>query len=114
MNLDLEKWVSLDLSKTAPSLKNVRVWLGWDVVSGVTIDLDVAAIVLENGEKSTKKSGNICFFNALKILNGAIYHTWDNRTGEGEGDDESIVVNLEQVSKELPNISEIHFPVFIY
>ena len=114
MNLDLTKWVSFDLTKEAPSLKKVRIGLGWDVTEGTTIDLDVAAFVLENWESKTKKEGNVCYFKKLSILNDSIKHTWDNRTWEWDGDDESIVINLDKVVEKLPEVSEINFPVFIF
>jgi len=112
--LDLTKGLSLDLTKKVPSLKKVRVGLGWDIDEGTTIDLDVAAFVLENWESKTKKIGNICYFNQLSILNGSVVHQWDNRTGIGEGDDEGIIVDLEKLEKELSNVSDVVFAVFIF
>lgn len=112
--LNLTKGAVLDLTKKEPWLNNVKVGLGWDVDGSVSMDLDVAAFVKESGSDKVTNVSNICFFNQKNILNGSIVHAGDNRTGAGEGDDESIDIDLAKVVAELPNVSEIHFAVFIF
>jgi tellurium resistance protein TerD len=88
------------------------VGLGWDVrtTTGADYDLDASAIML--GESGKVLSDNhFVFFNNLTSPDGTVEHTGDNLTGEGEGDDELIKVNLQGMA---PNVTKIVFPVSIY
>jgi tellurium resistance protein TerZ len=106
MALTLAKNQSISLEKTAGSdLKNITLGLGWDpakpsgffskILSGGSqdIDLDASCIVLD----ADKKPVDLVWFRALQSTNGAIKHSGDNRTGEGDGDDESITVDLRKL-----------------
>lgn len=109
ITLDLTKSAVLDLTKRNPGLSNIVVACGWDTaVSGAAIDLDVSAFMLNSAGKITGGS-DVVFFgnqeaNGVK-LNG------DNRTGEGEGDDETMDVALKNVPS---NYDSIVFAVNIY
>ena len=113
MPLNLSKGQKVILSKGNPSLKNIMVGLGWDVNeydSGSTFDLDAAAFMAgANGKCPTENE--FIFYNNLKHSSGAVEHMGDNLTGEGEGDDEQIMVNLSLVPA---NIEKIAFTVTIY
>ncbi|RFU86197.1 TerD family protein [Streptomyces triticagri] len=112
MGVSLSKGGNVSLSKEAPGLTAVLVGLGWDVrtTTGTDFDLDASAILTtEDGKVSS--DANFVFFNNLKSPDGSVEHTGDNTTGEGEGDDEAIKVNLTGVPAE---ISKIVFPVSIY
>ena len=113
MPLNLSKGQKVSLSKGNPSLKNIMVGLGWDVNeydSGSTFDLDAAAFMAgANGKCPTENE--FIFYNNLKHSSGAVEHMGDNLTGEGEGDDEQIMVNLSLVPA---NIEKIAFTVTIY
>lgn len=112
MGVTLAKGGNVSLSKEAPNLTAVTIGLGWDVrnTTGGDFDLDASAIGLGNDKKSI---GDLffVFYNNLRSPDGAIEHTGDNRTGEGEGDDESIDIDLVALS---PDVESIVFPVSIH
>ncbi|OPC80895.1 chemical-damaging agent resistance protein C [Embleya scabrispora] len=112
MGVSLSKGGNVSLSKEAPGLTAVLVGLGWDVrtTTGTDFDLDASAILL-NGSGQAPSDGHFVFFNNLKSPDGSVEHTGDNLTGEGEGDDETIKVNLAGVPAD---VERIVFPVSIY
>jgi tellurium resistance protein TerD len=91
----LTKGGNVNLSKEAPGLTAVALGLGWDVrtTTGEDFDLDASGIVLGASGKAISDQ-HFIFFNNLKSPDGAVEHAGDNRTGVGEGDDETIKVNL--------------------
>src|SRR4029453_14513175 len=98
--------------KAAPGLTAVNVGLGWDVrtTTGADFDLDASALLCgADGKVITNK--NSLFFTNLKSPDGSVEHTGDNLTGEGEGDDEMIKVNLAGVPAE---VDKVVFPVSIH
>lgn len=113
MPINLTKGQKVDLTKGNPSLKKVMVGLGWDVNvfdSGADFDLDAAAFMLgENGKCPTEKE--FIFYGNLAHASEALQHMGDNLTGEGDGDDEQILVDLTKIPS---NISKIAFTVTIY
>lgn len=113
MPINLSKGQKVDLTKGNPGLKNVMVGLGWDVNafdSGADFDLDAAAFMVDsNGKCPTEKE--FVFYGNLEHPSGAIKHMGDNRTGDGEGDDEQIEVNLADIPA---NIEKIAFTATIY
>ncbi|MET7615556.1 TerD family protein [Streptomyces sp. NPDC005408] len=112
MGVSLSKGGNVSLTKAAPNLTAVTVGLGWDARSttGTDFDLDASAL-LTNAEGKVANDGNFVFFNNLKSPEGSVEHTGDNLTGEGEGDDEQIKVNLASVPAD---VEKIVFPVSIY
>ncbi|MFE3326930.1 TerD family protein [Streptomyces sp. NPDC059176] len=112
MGVSLSKGGNVSLTKAAPNLTAVTVGLGWDVrtTTGTDFDLDASAL-LTNAEGKVASDGNFVFFNNLKSPDGSVEHTGDNLTGEGEGDDEQIKVNLSTVPVD---VEKIVFPVSIY
>ncbi|MBO1416632.1 TerD family protein [Streptomyces sp. FH025] len=112
MGVSLSKGGNVSLTKEAPGLQAVIVGLGWDVrtTTGTDFDLDASALLC-NDQGKVASDGNFVFFNNLKSPDGSVEHTGDNRTGEGEGDDEAIKVNLEGVPGD---VQKIVFPVSIY
>ena len=113
MSISLAKGQKVDLTKGNPSLKNVMVGLGWDVNvydSGVAFDLDAAAVMLgENGKCPTEKE--FVFYGNLVHGSESVKHLGDNLTGEGDGDDEQILVDLSKIPA---NVQKIAFTVTIY
>lgn len=112
MSVSLSKGGNVSLTKIAPSLTAVIVGLGWDTRSttGADFDLDASALLCgENGK--VLSDDNFVFFNNLKSPDGSVEHTGDNLTGEGDGDDEKIKVDLQRVPAE---VQKIVFPVSIY
>ena len=112
MGVSLSKGGNVSLTKAAPGLTAVVVGLGWDVRSttGVDFDLDASALGLAENHKILSDEYFV-FFNNLKSPDGAIEHTGDNLTGEGEGDDEQIKVDLANTPAQ---VTSIVFPVSIY
>ncbi|GAA0684966.1 TerD family protein [Kitasatospora atroaurantiaca] len=112
MPVSLSKGGNVSLTKEAPGLTAVTVGLGWDVrtTTGAEFDLDASAIAL-NGDGKVLSNGHFVFFNNTSTPDQTIVHTGDNRTGEGEGDDEQIKVNLAGLPAD---VSRITFPVSIY
>jgi tellurium resistance protein TerD len=112
VGVTLTKGGNVSLSKEAPGLTNVIVGLGWDVrtTTGTDYDLDASAILLNESGRVISDQ-HFVFFNNLTSPDGTVEHTGDNLTGEGDGDDEVIKVNLAGMS---PQVDKIVFPVSIY
>jgi len=112
VGVSLNKGGNVSLTKEAPNLTAVLVGLGWDArtTTGADFDLDASAL-LTNAEGKVVSDQHFVFFNNLKSPEGSVEHTGDNLTGEGEGDDEAIKVNLAAVPAE---VAKIVFPVSIY
>lgn len=98
MALTLSKGGNLSLSKTDPTLKKILVGLGWDerVTSGDSFDLDASVFLLNSSEK-VRSDKDFIFYNQLSSIEGSVQHMGDNRSGAGDGDDESIKINLDLV-----------------
>src|SRR2546421_1807358 len=105
MSVSLSKGGNVSLTKEAPGLSAVLVGLGWDArtTSGADFDLDASALMLNSSGKILSDS-HFIFFNNLTSPDGSVEHTGDNLTGEGEGDDEAIKVNLAGVPAEVDKI----------
>jgi tellurium resistance protein TerD len=112
VTISLVKGGNISLSKEAPGLQAVIVGLGWDArtTDGKQFDLDASAIVC-NDAGAALSPGHFIFFNNLTSPDGAVQHSGDNLTGEGEGDDEQVRVNLAGLPAEA---DKIVFPVSIY
>lgn len=113
MAVSLRKGQKVDLTKGNPSLKKILIGLGWDVNKydgGFDFDLDAAAFLLNDTGK-VNGDEDFVFYNNLKHTSGSVEHLGDNLTGEGEGDDEEIKIDLEKVPA---NVSKIDFTVTIY
>ena len=95
MAVSLVKGGNVSLTKEAPGLSAVLVGLGWDArtTSGADFDLDASALLVGAAGKVLSDQ-HFVFFNNLTSPDGSVEHTGDNLTGEGEGDDETIKVNL--------------------
>ena len=113
MAVSLKKGQKVDLTKGNPGLKHLLIGLGWDVNKydgGGDFDLDASAFLLNKDGKVTGDSDCV-FYGNLKHASGAVVHQGDNLTGEGEGDDEQIKVDLSLVPD---TINKIDFTVTIY
>ncbi|KEZ14900.1 TerD family protein [Glaesserella parasuis] len=105
MAISLTKGQNISLSKTDPSLKNVLVGLGWDARStdGQDFDLDSSIFMTtENGK--VPSDSHFIFYNQLRSPCGGVEHTGDNLTGDGDGDDESVIVKLDQVQSDIKSL----------
>jgi tellurium resistance protein TerD len=105
MSVSLSKGGNVSLTKQAPGLTAVLVGLGWDArtTSGADFDLDASALMVGPAGKILSDQ-HFIFFNNLTSPDGSVEHTGDNLTGEGEGDDEVIKVNLAAVPAEADKV----------
>ncbi len=123
MAINLQKGQRVDLTKGNPGLSKIMVGLGWDPVQnrggggllgslfgggggGANIDCDASVIMLgENGK--IRSNSDVIYFGNLKSSDGSVQHTGDNLTGDGDGDDEQVLVDLSRVP------SQVHKLVFV-
>lgn len=105
MAISLQKGGNISLSKTSPNLKNVLIGLGWDArsTSGDDFDLD-ASVFMVGANGKVRSDADFIFYNQLRSTCGSVEHTGDNRTGDGDGDDESVKVVLDKVPAEIQRL----------
>lgn len=106
MSVTLKKGGNLSLSKAEPDLRVARVGLGWDTRSGsgVSYDLDASAFLLGPNERA-RSDADFIFYNQLASPCGSVAHQGDNRTGEGDGDDEVLLVDLPKIPEAVSKIA---------
>lgn len=115
MSVNLQKGQKVSLTKEAPQAHRILVGLGWDAKKkgffggGSDFDLDASCFALRNGRLTSKK--DICYFGNKNVMKNAIYHHGDNLTGDGDGDDEQITVDLDKLDSD---VDKIVFVVNIY
>lgn len=106
MSISIAKGGNVSLSKEAPGLTKILIGLGWDTraTDGADFDLDASAFLLAESGK-VRSDADFIFYNQLKSSDGSVEHTGDNLTGEGEGDDEAIKVDLSRVPEAIQRIA---------
>jgi tellurium resistance protein TerD len=106
MAISLQKGGNVNLSKEAPGLTKVVIGLGWDprATDGAAFDLDGSAFMLKTDAR-VRGDTDFIFYNNLKSSDGSVVHTGDNTTGAGDGDDETLIVDLARVPAEIDKIS---------
>ena len=106
MAVSLSKGGNVNLSKEAPNLNKIVVGLGWAERStdGAAFDLDANAFLLKTDGK-VRNDGDFCFYNNKNVADGAVQHAGDNKTGAGEGDDETLNVELSKVPADVDRIT---------
>lgn len=106
MAISLSKGGNLSLSKTDPSLNQVLIGLGWDTraTDGADFDLDASAFLLGANDK-VRGETDFIFYNQTRSPEGSVEHMGDNRTGEGDGDDETVKIDLAKVPAEIQKIA---------
>ncbi|WP_240418260.1 TerD family protein [Paenibacillus periandrae] len=112
MSISLVKGQKIDLTKGNAGLSKVVVGLGWDAIEQKrsffggkkpAIDCDASALLLNANNKLERKEDLVCFYNKTSAC-GSVVHSGDNTTGEGDGDDEQIVVDLTRVPAHVQKI----------
>jgi tellurium resistance protein TerD len=105
MAVSLSKGGNVSLSKEAPGLQHIIIGLGWDsrATDGAAFDLDASAFLTKEDGK-VRSDSDFIFYNNAKSSDGSVEHTGDNTTGEGEGDDEQVKVNLSGVPGDITKI----------
>ena len=98
--ISLEKNNIIDLSKAAPSLKRVKFTGGWDVAkkAGEQFDLDISVFCVDYAGKVGNLMTEAVWYKNLDKR--GMVHSVDNRTGDGEGDDEYVNITLDDVSRD--------------
>ena len=111
MSIELTKGERFNLSQKVPNFNKLAIALGWQVSqTAQNCDIDASVFMLAaDGRIPDEKY--FVFYNNLKSLDGSLKHSGDNRTGQGEGDDETIYVDLAKVN---PAIQEMVFVVTIH
>lgn len=126
MAINLQKGQRVDLTKGNPGLTKIMVGLGWDPVQnrgggglfgalfggggGANIDCDASVLML-GAEGRIRNNSDVIYFGNLKSPDGSVQHTGDNLTGDGDGDDEQILVDLNRVPQQ---VDKLVFVVNIY
>ena len=112
MAINLSKGGNINLSKTAPTMNKVDLGVGWNprATDGKAFDLDAVAF-LTGEDGKVRLDGEFIFFNQKVSPCGSVTHNGDNRTGDGDGDDETISVDLSKVPQE---VAKIVFAVTIH
>jgi tellurium resistance protein TerD len=105
MAISLQKGGNVNLSKEAPGLSKLQVGLGWDTraTDGAAFDLDGAVFLLNQSGK-VRSDADFIFYNNLKSADGSVVHSGDNRTGAGEGDDETVTIELDKVPADVDRV----------
>jgi stress response protein SCP2 len=122
MAISLQKGQKIDLTKGNPGLNRLMIGLGWDPVQngggggflkglfggggGGNIDCDASVFMLNQNKKLTKKE-NLIYFGNLKSKCGSVRHSGDNLTGQGDGDDEQVFVELNKIP------ADVNYLVFV-
>lgn len=106
MSVGLAKGGNVSLSKEEPGLTHILIGLGWDTrtTDGTEFDLDASAFLLSASDK-VRGDADFIFYNNLRSSDGSVEHTGDNRTGEGDGDDEALKVELGKVPADVQKIA---------
>lgn len=112
MGISLVKGSNVSLSKEVPGLKAIKIGCGWNPQEMEECDFDIdASVFLCNDEGKIPTERDFIFYNNLTNQDETVVHTGDNRTGEGSGDDEVIMVSLKQLK---PNITKVVVVITIY
>lgn len=105
MAVSLVKGGNVSLTKEAPSMNVALVGLGWDarVTDGQAFDLDASVFLVgENGK--VLSDSHFVFYNNTTSPDGEVQHQGDNRTGEGDGDDEQVKIDLTKVAADVKKL----------
>ena len=103
--LTLSKGSNLSLTKADPGMRKAVVGLGWNprTTSGEAFDLDASALLL-TAEGKVRSQDDFIFYNQLSAKDGSVIHQGDNRTGEGDGDDEKILIDLSVIADDIARV----------
>lgn len=106
MSVSLSKGGNVSLAKADPTMTKVLVGLGWDprATDGQDFDLDASAFLLASTGK-VRGDNDFIFYNNLSDAAQSVLHTGDNRTGDGDGDDESLKIDLPKIPADVDKIA---------
>jgi len=106
MTVSLQKGGNVSLDKAAPGMTKMRIGLGWDAraTDGAGFDLDASIFLLKSDGK-VRADNDFIYYNNLKSSDGSVIHQGDNLTGDGDGDDEVVEVDLSKVPADVNKIA---------
>lgn len=107
MSVSLSKGQRVYLTKGRPSLKNILVGLGWDINhydGEADFDLDASVFMVKENDK-VGKDEDFIFYGNLEHSSKSVKHMGDNRTGEGDGDDEVIKIKLDKIPSDYKTLA---------
>lgn len=103
MAINLSKGSKISLKKESPAGKTFVVGLGWDTGNAANFDLDASAFIVgENGKILSDEY--FVFYNNKQAPDGSVIYSGDNRTGAGEGDDETLIIDTTKIKAEVQQI----------
>lgn len=104
--IDLTKGSRINLSKEAPGATRFALGLGWDVriTDGAEFDLDASALLLDANGKPVGGTSSLVFYGQQSSPCGGVVSSGDNRTGDGDGDDETLTVDLSKINSDIEKI----------
>lgn len=96
----------IDLTRIDPTLRNILVGVGWDVIGfdDQSPDLDVSVFLLDK-KGQTRIDEDFVFYNNPTVLDGGVEHKGDNRTGAGDGDDEIVLIDLNKLPLDILTVA---------
>jgi tellurium resistance protein TerD len=105
MGVSLKKGGNVSLTGSIPTLNSVKIGLGWEAreTAGAEFDLDASLFMVESSGK-VRNDHDFIFYGQLDSPCKSIHHTGDNRTGDGDGDDEELHVFLDKVPKPIERL----------
>jgi tellurium resistance protein TerD len=106
LGIQLSKGQRIDLTKTNPGLVKGLIGLGWDTnkyQGGSDFDLDASAFLVDANNRC-QNDLDFIFYNNLEHPSKSVIHTGDNRTGEGDGDDEQLIVDFSKIPAHVDKI----------
>lgn len=108
----MSKGDNVNITAKDPAMKNIVIGMGWQLnaFDADTLDLDVSCFLLNKNMK-TRQNEDFVFYNNLQDFDEAVVHNGDSLTGAGEGDDESISIDLTKIPFE---ITKVMFVFSIY
>ena len=111
--INLTKGQNVSLAKADPGMTKLMVGLGWDARAtvGAEFDLDGVVLLVGSDGKGVDPEKGLIFYNNTVSLDGAVVHSGDNRSGKGDGDDETVMIDLTKVT---PNVERIVFGASIH
>ena len=105
MAVSLSKGGNVSLTKEAPGMKKISMGLGWDsrATDGAAFDLDASAFLVSEDGK-VRSDADFIFYGNKTAADGSVEHTGDNLTGAGDGDDETINIDLDKIAADVKKI----------
>lgn len=102
----------INITQMDPTIKNILIGVGWDVnnFSGENLDLDISLFML-NKDNETREDADFVYYNNPEAIEGHVRYHGDSRTGAGDGDDETLSINLESLPFEIVTLA---FALTIY